>query len=101
MDLSRLGRRIPVAGQAAWAVCSPRRSTTGPAEAAAVTTWPTEYGYCVDARGSSGASPWAYATRPEDEHGRGVTIISALVDGGGSHRTSEELIDHWADLAAA
>ncbi|MFD5820659.1 hypothetical protein [Streptomyces sp. NPDC127038] len=55
-----------------------------------------------DSDGGPQADPatWA-ATRPEDEHGRGVTIISALVDGGGSHRTSEELIDHWADLAAA
>ncbi|MET7989076.1 MULTISPECIES: ATP-binding protein [unclassified Streptomyces] len=43
---------------------------------------------------------WA-ATRPEDEHGRGAAIISALVDSGGSHSTPEDLIDHWADLAAA
>ncbi|MFF0598780.1 ATP-binding protein [Streptomyces antibioticus] len=43
---------------------------------------------------------WA-ATRPEDEHGRGATIISALVDNGGSHSTPEDLVDHWADLAAA
>ncbi|MGW1965154.1 ATP-binding protein [Streptomyces sp. NPDC001935] len=43
---------------------------------------------------------WA-ATRPEDEHGRGGTIISALVDAGGSHGTPGDLVDHWADLAAA
>ncbi|MFE9500787.1 ATP-binding protein [Streptomyces collinus] len=38
--------------------------------------------------------------RPHDEHGRGTTIISALVDECGTGLDAEGLIDHWADLPA-
>ncbi|MFE4583112.1 ATP-binding protein [Streptomyces chartreusis] len=43
---------------------------------------------------------WA-ATRPDDEHGRGATIISALTDDTGDDGDINGLIDHWADLTAA
>ncbi|MCX5233208.1 ATP-binding protein [Streptomyces sp. NBC_00233] len=45
---------------------------------------------------------WA-ATRPEDEHGRGDQIISALAGhtGTGTGTDLDGLIDHWADLDAA
>ncbi|MFE0654657.1 ATP-binding protein [Streptomyces sp. NPDC059534] len=41
---------------------------------------------------------WA-ATRPDDEHGRGATIVTALAEHTGTD--IDGLIDHWADLTAA
>ncbi|WP_435280025.1 ATP-binding protein [Streptomyces sp. 1222.5] len=43
---------------------------------------------------------WA-ATRPDDEHGRGAAIISALADETGAAGDVDGLIDHWADIPAA
>ncbi|MER6434489.1 ATP-binding protein [Streptomyces sp900105245] len=43
---------------------------------------------------------WA-AMRPDDEHGRGTTIVSALADGACATGDVDGLIDHWADLTAA
>ncbi|MGW7200856.1 ATP-binding protein [Streptomyces chryseus] len=47
---------------------------------------------------------WA-ATRPDDEHGRGDTIITTLAHHTGTTPTpysdTDHLIDHWADLGAA
>ncbi|MGC0379786.1 ATP-binding protein [Streptomyces sp. SAI-129] len=45
---------------------------------------------------------WA-ATRPDDEHGRGDTIITALTDHTGTDADpdTDGLIDHWADITAA
>ncbi|MFE5948712.1 ATP-binding protein [Streptomyces sp. NPDC056480] len=49
-------------------------------------------------------SNWA-ADRPDDEHGRGDLIVSALADHTGSGTESvpgaDGLIDHWADLDEA
>ncbi|MFE5546114.1 ATP-binding protein [Streptomyces sp. NPDC056534] len=41
---------------------------------------------------------WA-ASRPDDEHGRGSTIVTALA--GHTGTDIDGLIDHWADLTAA
>ncbi|WP_369198942.1 ATP-binding protein [Streptomyces djakartensis] len=38
------------------------------------------------------------AGRPEDEHGRGMAIISALADHTDTSVDADGLIDHWADL---
>ncbi|MFE4583098.1 ATP-binding protein [Streptomyces chartreusis] len=40
---------------------------------------------------------WA-ATRPDDEHGRGAAIVSALANDAGAVDDANGLIDHWADL---
>ncbi|MFE5948170.1 ATP-binding protein [Streptomyces sp. NPDC056480] len=50
-------------------------------------------------RTETGHGNWA-ATRPEDEHGRGGQIVSALA-GTGTEADLDGLIDHWADLDAA
>uniref|UniRef100_UPI003F492B3C ATP-binding protein n=1 Tax=Streptomyces sp. CA-141956 TaxID=3240051 RepID=UPI003F492B3C len=44
------------------------------------------------------AAGWA-AIRPDDEHGRGATIITALAERTGTD--IDGLIDHWANLTAA
>ncbi|WP_406053996.1 ATP-binding protein [Streptomyces sp. NBC_01077] len=51
---------------------------------------------------AAAATSWA-ATRPDDEHGRGDTIITALAHhtGTGSDPGIDGLINHWADLSAA
>ncbi|MFJ8589679.1 ATP-binding protein [Streptomyces sp. NPDC093595] len=48
------------------------------------------------------ATNWA-ATRPDDEHGRGDTIITTLAHHTGTDHTpdTDGLIDHWADIGAA
>ncbi|MEV6332367.1 ATP-binding protein [Streptomyces sp. NPDC051909] len=51
---------------------------------------------------ASTPTSWA-ATRPDDEHGRGDTIITALAHHTGTSPgpSPDGLIDHWADLTAA
>ncbi|MFE9500740.1 ATP-binding protein [Streptomyces collinus] len=57
---------------------------------------------CVSDGGKRKVSAAAWTgERPEDEHGRGNLIISALVDECGAGLDAEGLIDHWADLPAA
>uniref|UniRef100_UPI003F498128 ATP-binding protein n=1 Tax=Streptomyces sp. CA-141956 TaxID=3240051 RepID=UPI003F498128 len=53
-------------------------------------------------RTAAGPAPgnWA-AARPEDEHGRGDVIVSALAGPTGDDAGLDGLIDHWADLGAA
>ncbi|MFD8375814.1 ATP-binding protein [Streptomyces sp. NPDC059688] len=52
--------------------------------------------------GGPQADPTAWAaTRPDDEHGRGATIVSALAHGAGIVGDGDTVIDHWADLDAA
>ncbi|MCX2185766.1 ATP-binding protein [Streptomyces sp. SKN60] len=48
---------------------------------------------------AAAATNWA-ATRPDDEHGRGDTIITALAHHTGTDSDIDGLIDHWADLTA-
>ncbi|MFI9825663.1 ATP-binding protein [Streptomyces sp. NPDC052013] len=43
---------------------------------------------------------WA-AHRPEDEHGRGTLIVTALTHDTGAEADAEGLIDRWADLTTA
>ncbi|MFI9825845.1 ATP-binding protein [Streptomyces sp. NPDC052013] len=43
---------------------------------------------------------WA-ARRPEDEHGRGTLIVTALTHDMGADADPDGLIDRWADLTAA
>ncbi len=45
-------------------------------------------------------SAWA-ASRPDDEHGRGAAIVSALADDAGTTSDMDGLIDRWADLSVA
>ncbi|MFB7867730.1 ATP-binding protein [Streptomyces sp. NPDC056069] len=56
------------------------------------------------ARAESAPGNWA-AARPEDEHGRGDVIVSALAGPTGTATGDDAgldgLIDHWADLGAA
>ncbi|MFE5940878.1 ATP-binding protein [Streptomyces sp. NPDC056470] len=51
---------------------------------------------------ASATTNWA-ATRPDDEHGRGDTIITTLAHHTGTETTpnndTNALIDHWADLS--
>ncbi|MFE5947230.1 ATP-binding protein [Streptomyces sp. NPDC056480] len=53
-------------------------------------------------RPASAATNWA-ANRPDDEHGRGDTIITTLAHhtGTGTGSDTDCLIDHWADIRAA
>ncbi|MFJ3229255.1 ATP-binding protein [Streptomyces sp. NPDC086783] len=39
--------------------------------------------------------------QPDDEHGRGAIIVSALGNSSGTTSDVDGLIDHWADLPAA
>ncbi|MFI9824576.1 ATP-binding protein [Streptomyces sp. NPDC052013] len=43
---------------------------------------------------------WA-AARPEDEHGRGTLIVTALTYDTGAEADPDGLIDRWADLTTA
>ncbi|MFB7867831.1 ATP-binding protein [Streptomyces sp. NPDC056069] len=53
------------------------------------------------ARPETAPGNWA-AGRPDDEHGRGDLIVSALTDHTGTDRDDlDGLIDHWADLDTA
>jgi len=65
----------------------------------------TQTGAGVTVRVSDGGpqptpATWA-AARPEDEHGRGTLIVTALTHTTGAETDPDGLIDHWADLTAA
>ncbi|MFE9139629.1 ATP-binding protein [Streptomyces sp. NPDC007355] len=51
---------------------------------------------------ATAAAGWD-ATRPDDEHGRGATIVTALAHHTGTDLAADTdgLIEHWADLTAA
>ncbi|MEV6332636.1 ATP-binding protein [Streptomyces sp. NPDC051909] len=57
--------------------------------------------HVADGGTASAPRTWA-ANRPDDEHGRGEDIVTALADHTGTHADdTDSLIDHWADLTAA